>query len=172
MDPQTTVLEEINYFKSLFEWRAESKRSSPPRIAYPFTIRQRCKPLGPQTYEEICIRSLTPRWEVMVASLLYYKGRIAKWCTVLGASDTMCMPRTLVKGQILANLVASPTGPPLEEGAATQSDSRGLRGETSSGRYILISPNLLKRLNGALAVKGPRTSYFRGIITHCQLFKC
>ena len=107
-----------------------------------------------------------------MASLLYYKGRIAKWCTVLGASDTMCMPRTLVKGQILANLVASPTGPPLEEGAATQSDSRGLRGETSSGRYILISFDLLKRLNGALAMTGLRTSYFRGIITHCQLSKC
>ena len=102
----------------------------------------------------------------MVVSLLYYTGRIAKWCTVLGALSTMCMPRTPVKGQILANLVASPAGPPLEEGAATRSDSRGLRGETSSGRYILISFDLLKWLNGALAMTGPRTSYFRGIITH------
>ena len=62
----------------------------------------------------------------MVASLLYYTGRIAKWCTVLGALGTMCMPRTPVKGQILANLVAGPAGPPLEEGAATRSDSKGL----------------------------------------------
>ena len=51
----------------------------------------------------------------MVASLLYYTGRIAKWCTVLGAYGTMSVPRTPVKGQILANLVAGPTGPPLEE---------------------------------------------------------
>ena len=51
----------------------------------------------------------------MVASLLYYTGRIAKWCTVLGASGTMSVPRTPVKGQILANLVADPAGPPLEE---------------------------------------------------------
>ena len=51
----------------------------------------------------------------MVASLLYYTGRIAKWCTVLGASGTMSMPRTPIKGQILANLVAGPAGPPLEE---------------------------------------------------------
>ena len=102
----------------------------------------------------------------MVANLLYYTGIIAKRCTILGASDTMSMPRTPVRGQILANLMASSTGPPLEEGATTQSDSRGLRSEASSGRYILISSDLLKRLNGALAMTGPWTSYFRGIITH------
>ena len=101
-----------------------------------------------------------------MASLLYYTGRIAKWCTVLGASDTICIAHTPVRGQILANLVAGPAGPPLEEGAAAQSNSRGLRGEASSGRYILISSDLLKRLNRALTMTGPRTSYFRGIITH------
>ena len=63
----------------------------------------------------------------MVASLLYYTGIIAKRCTILGASDTMSMPRTPVRGQILANLVVESVGPPLEEGAATRSDSRGLR---------------------------------------------
>ena len=108
----------------------------------------------------------------MVANLLYHMGRIAKWCTVLGASDIMCMPHTPVRGQILPNLVAESTGPPLEEGATTQSDSRGLRGEASSRRYILISSDLLKRLNEALAMTGPRTSYFGGIITHWQVFKC
>ena len=102
----------------------------------------------------------------MVASLLYYTGRIAKWCIVLGASNTMCMARAPIMGQILANLVAGPAGPPLEEGAAAQNDSSGLRSETSFGRYILISYDLLKRLNGALAMMGPQTSYFRGIITH------
>ena len=108
----------------------------------------------------------------MVASLLYYMGRIARWFTTLWASDIMCIARAPIKGQILANLVASPTGPPLEEGAATQSDSRGLRDEASSGRYILISYDLLKRLNRALAMTDPQTSYFRGIITHCQVSKC
>ena len=107
-----------------------------------------------------------------MASLLYYTGKIAKWSTVLGASDTMCMPRTPVSGQILANLVAGPAGPLLEEGTAARSDSRGLCGETSFGRYILISYDLLERLNGALVMTDPRTSYFRGIITHCQLSKC
>ena len=93
-----------------------------------------------------------------MASLLYYTGRIAKWCTVLGAFDTMCVPYTPIRGYILMNLMVGPVGP--EEGAATWSDSRGLRGETSSGRYILISSDLLKRLNRALAMTGPQTSYF------------
>ena len=80
----------------------------------------------------------------MVASLLYYTRRIAKWCTVLGASDTMCLARTYVRGQILVNLVVGPAGPLLEEGAAAWSDSRGLRSKASSGRYILMSSDPLK----------------------------
>ena len=59
MAPRTTVLEESNYFKYLSERRAKSKRSPPLQIAHLFTIQQRCKPFGPQTYEEICIRGLT-----------------------------------------------------------------------------------------------------------------
>ena len=84
----------------------------------------------------------------------------------------MCMACAPIRGQILANLVAGPVGPPLEEGTAARSDSRGLRGETSFGRYILISSDLLERLNGALAMMSPRTSYFRGIITHGQVSEC
>ena len=44
--------------------------------------------------------------------------------------------------------------------------------EASSGRYILISSNLLKQLNEALTMTDPRTSYFGGIITHWQVSKC
>ena len=36
----------------------------------------------------------------------YYTGRIAKWGTILGAFDIKYMPRTSVKGQVLADLVA------------------------------------------------------------------
>ena len=43
------------------------------------------------------------------------------------------MPRTSVKGQVLANLVAEFAEPPLEEMAATQSDSTGLHDGASSG---------------------------------------
>ena len=65
------------------------------------------------------------------------------------------MPRTSVKGQVLANLVVELAEPLLEKVAATQSDSRGLHGGASSGRYILISSNLLKWLNRTLAMSGP-----------------
>ena len=64
-----------------------------------------------------------------------YTGRIAKWGTVLGASDIKYMSRTSVKGQVLANLVAEFAEPPLEEVAATQSDSRGLCDGASSGNH-------------------------------------
>ena len=42
-------------------------------------------------------------------------GRIAKWGTILGASDIKYMPRTSVKGQILADLVVEFTEPEIEE---------------------------------------------------------
>ena len=35
-----------------------------------------------------------------------YTGRIAKWSTILGAFDIKYMPRTFIKGQVLADLVA------------------------------------------------------------------
>ena len=44
-----------------------------------------------------------------------YTGRIAKWGTILRAFDIKYMPRTLVKGQVLANLVAEFTETPLED---------------------------------------------------------
>ena len=43
-----------------------------------------------------------------------------KWGTVLGAFDIKYMPRTSVKGQVLADLVAKFTKPPLEEISTTQ----------------------------------------------------
>ena len=50
-----------------------------------------------------------------MARLLYYIGRIAKWGTILGAFDIKYMPRTSIKGQVLADLVAEFTEPPIEE---------------------------------------------------------
>ena len=37
-----------------------------------------------------------------------YTGRIAKWNTVLGAFDIKYMPRTSVKGQVLAEFAEPP----------------------------------------------------------------
>ena len=35
-----------------------------------------------------------------------YSGRVAKWGTILGVFDIKYMPRTSIKGQVLADLVA------------------------------------------------------------------
>ena len=43
-----------------------------------------------------------------------YIGRIAMWSTLLGAFDIKYMPRTSVKGQVLANLVAEFAEPSVE----------------------------------------------------------
>ena len=43
-----------------------------------------------------------------------YTGRIAKWGTILGALDIKYMPRTSVKGQVLADLIAEFTETPVE----------------------------------------------------------
>ena len=53
----------------------------------------------------------------MIVSATVKYGRI----TVLGAFDIKHKPRISVKGQVLANLVAKFTKPPLEEVAATKS---------------------------------------------------
>ena len=50
-----------------------------------------------------------------------HRGRIAKWGKTLGVFDIKYMPRTSIKGQVLANLVAEFAKPPLKEVAATQS---------------------------------------------------
>ena len=44
-----------------------------------------------------------------------YTGRIAKWGTILGVFDIKYMPRTYIKGQVLADLVAEFIETPLEE---------------------------------------------------------
>ena len=44
-----------------------------------------------------------------------YTERIAKWGTILRAFDIKYMPRTSIKGQVLADLVAKFTEPEIEE---------------------------------------------------------
>ena len=76
----------------------------------------------------------SPLEEVIVASLLYHKGRTARWFTTQWASGTMCVALAPTRGQTPANLVAGPVGPRLRKVAAARSILRGLRGGTSSGR--------------------------------------
>ena len=44
-----------------------------------------------------------------------YTRRVEKWGTLLGAFDIKYMPRTSIKGQVLADLVAKFTEPQIEE---------------------------------------------------------
>ena len=44
-----------------------------------------------------------------------YTGRVAKWGTILGAFNIKYMPCTSIKGQILTDLVAEFTEPPIED---------------------------------------------------------
>ena len=56
--------------------------------------------------------------QLSLKSLLWsanYTGRIAKWGTILGAFDIKYMPRTSVKGQVLADLVVKFAESPLEK---------------------------------------------------------
>ena len=100
------------------------------------------------TIGAVCGKGLLVRWwvqrlvkagssslgKVMVASLLYHKGRTARWFTAQQASGTICVALAPTRGQTPANLVANPFGPRLRKMAAARSTSRGLRGETSSER--------------------------------------
>ena len=63
----------------------------------------------------------------MIMSAIIKYGRI----TVLGAFDIKYMPRTPIKGQVLANLVVEFTEPPLKEVAVTQSMDEELFGTIS-----------------------------------------
>ena len=56
--------------------------------------------------------------QLPLKSLLWnvdYTRRIAKWGTILRAFDIKYMPRTSIKGQVLANLVTEFAESPLEE---------------------------------------------------------
>ena len=57
-----------------------------------------------------------------------YIGRNAKWGTILGTFDIKYMPRTSVRGQVLANLVVEFTEIPVEERVEEQNmDGKSVR---------------------------------------------
>ena len=66
-----------------------------------------------------------------------YTGRVAKWGTILGAFDIKYMPRSSIKGQVLADLVAEFTEPPIEELESA---------ENLDENWLAQSPNIAFRL--------------------------
>ena len=74
-------------------------------------------PLFPRTHTVVAITQLPLRSTLQRTD---YTGRIAKWGTVLGASNIKYMPRTSIKGLVLAGLVARFAESPLEKEAENQ----------------------------------------------------
>ena len=60
-----------------------------------------------------------------------YTGRVAKWGTILGAFDIKYMSCTSIKRQVLADLVAEFTEPPIEELESTENMDEKLVGTIS-----------------------------------------
>ncbi|XP_075663309.1 uncharacterized protein LOC142632872 [Castanea sativa] len=68
-----------------------------------------------------------------------YTGRIAKWGTILGVFDIKYMPRTSIKGQVIADLVAEFVEPSVEENVK----GSGMD-EKSVGMILCKEPSLWK----------------------------
>ena len=79
-----------------------------------------------------------------------YTGRIAKWSTILGAFDIKYIPRTSVKGQVLADLVAEFTEPEIEALPSDRNMDEKLVGTIS--QYCL--PTWEVHVDGASNQKG------------------
>ena len=66
-----------------------------------------------------------------------YTRKVAKWGTILGAFDIKYMPRTSIKGQVLVDLVAEFTEPPIEELESRENMDEKLVGTIS--QYCLLA---------------------------------
>ena len=66
-----------------------------------------------------------------------YTRRVAKFGTILGAFDIKYMPRTSIKGQVLTDLVAKFTKPPVEELKAIENMDKRLVGTISKHGFSL-----------------------------------
>ena len=64
-----------------------------------------------------------------------YTERIAKWGTILGAFDIKYMPRTLVKGQVLMDLIAEFT-----ETLVENKSNEHCMDEKSVGQIVVQEP--------------------------------
>ena len=78
-----------------------------------------------------------------------YTGRITKWGTILGVFDIKYMPRTSVKGQVLADLVAEFTKTPVEDKSNEHCMDRLVKllyKNHCSGRYMWMGQQIRKDL--------------------------
>ena len=62
-----------------------------------------------------------------ILRIVDYTRRIAKWGTILGGFDIKYMPRTLIKGQVLVDLIVEFTeGPAENESKAHHMDEKSV----------------------------------------------
>ena len=81
-----------------------------------------------QTYTVVVLTQLPLKSVLKSAD---YTGRVAKWGTILGAFDIKYMPRTSIKGQVLADLVAEFAECPEEMEGGSEKPGEGLIGVVS-----------------------------------------
>ena len=79
-----------------------------------------------------------------------YTGRIALWNTILGAFDIKYMPRTSIKGQVLADLVVEFAELPVE----ILTEQRGVEGKSVSVISTLKPPCWKVYIDGAANQRG------------------
>ena len=78
----------------------------------------------------VMVLTQLPLWSLLQKT--DYIGRVAKWATILGAFDIKYMPRTSIKGQVFANLVAEFAEPSFEENGERSSMNGKSVGKISS----------------------------------------
>ena len=85
-----------------------------------------------------------------VLRIVDYTGRIAIWNTILGVFDIMYMPRTSIKGQVLADLVAKFAELPVEVVAG----ERNMDGKSVRAISMLRPPHWMVYVDGAANQRG------------------
>ena len=102
-----------------------------------------------QAHTTVVLTQLSLRFILRSAD---YTRRIAKWGTTLGAFDIKYMPRTSVKGQVLANPVAEFVESPLE----VEVEKQGMDGKLV-GMISMQDPLPWRvHVNGAANQRGSR----------------
>ncbi|XP_075640332.1 uncharacterized protein LOC142612092 [Castanea sativa] len=96
-----------------------------------------------------------------------YTRRIAKWGTILGAFDINYMPRTSVKGQVLADLVVEFAEPSVKE----EDDKLNFSTINNEAEYkaLLAGMAVVQKVEGELEAKDPRMQEYLNQVRHLQL---
>ena len=96
-------LKNLVYYVSKSLHEAEVKYSPLEKAILAMVHATRKLPYYFQAHTVVVLTQLPLKFVLRIAN---YTGRIAIWNTILGVFDIKYMPRTSIKGQVLANLMA------------------------------------------------------------------